>query len=230
MSPTGILARNFWLIDGLLVAGVFLVFGRAIRGEFVFDDWVIVDWVPELRRRVFGGFARRMFRFPLLAGRSLTLLGFQWTYDLAGLRLEAWHGVNLAMHALSVLILHHLMLGWILPAPALAVAAVFAFHPLQVSSVCYISGRPNLQSVLFTLAGLLAAQLGAWPAAIASQWFAWKSKEDSLLYVALYPTFWFFFTGMPAITALLYGASVYGLILTIRLSAGFFRRFFPIRS
>jgi len=210
------------LVDLILAAGVFLVFGRAWRGSWLFDDPAILDMEFQLERRQLAGNLALMFRRPWLPDRLLTHLGYQWTYDVAGLRVEAWHIVNVAMHAGASVMVHRLMLGWVDPFTAAAVAAVFAFHPLQVSAVCYISGRAGLQSVLFTLAGLMCFQLHAWPAAIVSQWFAWKSKEDAIVYTAFYPICGFLFTRMPDTTALPYGAFVYSLTLIIRSCAGFF--------
>jgi hypothetical protein len=195
MRLWGILALNIWVVDWLLAVGVVLVFGRAYRGGWVFDDWSIYDEEREFQAGSYYRHWRQYFNFRPTAGRPFTYLGYQLTYSFFGFNLEAWHLVNLWLHILAVLLLHHLAaaLG-ASSAAAAAIAAIFAFHPLQVPTVCYISGRPGLQSVLFTIAGLLCFQLGAWPASIVLQYIAWKSKEDSILFWVFYPIFYFLFT------------------------------------
>lgn len=180
-----------------LTAGVFFIFWPALHGEWVFDDWAIADDEPDFKAgvwyklRYFLSTCKRPF-YPA-AGRPLTYVVYAITYKFWGFRPAAWHAVSLAMHAGAVLILHRLALAWSNPYTAAAVAAVFAFHPLQVGSVAYISGRPNLQSVLLTLAGLWCFQLGAWPASFVFQFLAWRSKEDSMLYWVFYPICFYLF-------------------------------------
>jgi hypothetical protein len=222
MRSRGILARNFdvlaagfaivlilgalqpWLTPAaffelILTAGVAFVFWPAIRGEWVFDDWAIADEEPDFKRGV-GYRVRYLFQtlkrpFYPAAGRPFTYVVYAITYKFWGFRMEAWHGISLAMHAGAVVILHRLALAWFHDSgTAAAVAAIFAFHPLQVGSVAYVSGRPNLQSLLLTLAGLWCFQLGAWPASIVLQWLAWRSKEDSILYWVFYPICFYLFT------------------------------------
>jgi hypothetical protein len=184
-------------VELVLAAGVVFIFWPAIRGEWVFDDWSIADDEPDFRAgvwykmRYFLETCKRPF-YPA-AGRPFTYLVYAITYKFWGFRPAAWHGVSLAMHAGAVVIVHRLALAWSNPYTAAAVAAIFAFHPLQVSSVAYISGRPNLQSVLLTLAGLWCFQLGAWPASFVFQFLAWRSKEDSVLYWGFYPICFYLF-------------------------------------
>ena len=178
------------MIELLLCLGIVLVFGRAWRGPWLFDDVAILDETEEFESGYY--FKPHRWWFSLFKHRPATYFLYQLTYRVVGFRMEVWHGINLVMHGAAVILLHRLVLAWGFPSLwAAGAAAAFAFHPLQVASVCYLSGRPGVQSVMFTLAGLYAAHSGAWLAATGFQFIAWKSKEDSILLWALYPISFF---------------------------------------
>ncbi|HEY1263981.1 MAG TPA: hypothetical protein VGF06_10675, partial [Terriglobales bacterium] len=67
------------------------------------------------------------------------------------------HYVNLLLHALNAVILF-LLLSRVTgrAGPSLAVAALFALHPMNVESVAWIAERKNLLSMFFFLLALLA--------------------------------------------------------------------------
>ena len=194
------LAMNFDVFELVLVVLVVFTYWPAIRGGWVFDDWAINDDEADFQKslawrlRFIAAELRRPFRFGGGAARWFTYLVYHVTYKVWGFRPAAWHGVSIAMHAAAVVILHRLTLLWGFgPGQAAGAAAVFALHPLQVGSVAYVSGRPGLQSLLLTFAGLYTFALGAWPASIVFQYLAWRSKEDSIIYVAFYPIAFYLF-------------------------------------
>lgn len=189
-ATTGFLSMNFQL-ELLLCLGIVLIFGRAWRGPWLFDDVAILDETEEFETGYYFRPHKWWFTFK---HRPAVYFLYQLTYTVVGFRMEVWHGINLVMHGAAVILLHRLVLVWGLgPSWAAGAAAVFAFHPLQVASVCYLSGRPGTQSMLFTLAGLFAFHSGAWLAAAGFQVIAWKSKEDSILLLAFYPISVFLF-------------------------------------
>ena len=111
--------------------------------------------------------------------RSLT----QWLHTFclwigAG---AAWpyHAAGVALHLLNVTLLALL-------AGPLA-AAVFAWHPLNVESVAYVSSRPDVLAVSFVLLALLAERRGWWVLAALACGAATLSKESAVVAWALVP-------------------------------------------
>ena len=96
-------------------------------------------------------------------GRPVLNLSLAINYALGGLNVEGYHVVNLAIHILAALALFGLVRRTLLlpalaarfgPAStglALAVALVWALHPLQTESVTYIIQRAEALVGLFYL-------------------------------------------------------------------------------
>jgi tetratricopeptide (TPR) repeat protein len=145
------------LVCTLLVASTLALFARTGSYEFLnYDD---DDYVYE------NEFVRN----------GLTLKGLQWAFtatvhdhwhpltwvshmvdsQLFGLDPGGHHLVNVLLHALNTLILFLLLRNmtgryW----ASLAVAVLFAIHPMNVQSVAWISERKNLFSTLFAFLSL----------------------------------------------------------------------------
>lgn len=87
----------------------------------------------------------------------LTWISHMMDVALFGLNPGAHHSMNVFLHLLNVALLYALIVsatrrGW----AALAVAALWALHPLHVESVAWISERKDVLSALFFLLTLLA--------------------------------------------------------------------------
>jgi tetratricopeptide (TPR) repeat protein len=97
--------------------------------------------------------------------------------QLFGLEPAGPHAVNLALHALTalllVLVLHRLTGGWW---RSLAVGALFALHPLRVESVAWVSERKDVLSGLFFVLTLEAYR-------------RWVTRPGRLRYAALIAAF-----------------------------------------
>jgi len=163
----------------------FAVFGRSLFGEFLFDDPAISDDEDSLTRPLFTRPVELQRR-----QRALTTLAYRIAYQISGRRFLpfTFHAMNLAVHAANVVLVYVVLLPLLGPERATMAAAIFAFHPLQASSVCYISALAGMLATLHTLLGLAEFQLGGWHLALAvvSQYFAWRSKPDALFYTPLY--------------------------------------------
>ena len=84
----------------------------------------------------------------------LSLLSHMTDVQFFGMRPMGHHLVNLLFHLFNVLLLHHLMRTLTGDRyRSLAVAALFAIHPLQAEAVAWIAQR---RTVLMTFFGLLA--------------------------------------------------------------------------
>jgi tetratricopeptide (TPR) repeat protein len=129
--------------------------------------------------------------------RPLTTFSFLLNYTIlgGGANPVGYHWVNFALHAVNILLVY--WLGWLLfqeVGPALALAAVWALHPILTESVTNIVGRADLLAGFGVLAGLLchvksAAASGrrklAWLAALMlAAGIGMFSKESAVVLLA----------------------------------------------
>ncbi len=108
---------------------------------------------------------------------------------------EGYHVINFILHGINASLVYALaLLIFEVPAPALALAAIWAVHPVLTESVTNIIGRADLLAGLGLLAGLLcylkgqAAQSGrfAWVLGLAAaQALGLFSKESAAVLVGL---------------------------------------------
>ncbi len=157
-----------WLFAVALVAAAFLVYYPAWHGGFLFDDDGLLLNNPVLRP---GGLARA--RVP---GSYLNY--WPLTYTLYRLEFEAWrlnplgfHLVNIALHAISALLVWRVLVRLKVPG-AMFAAAIFALHPVNVESVAWISSLKNVLSLMLALVSVLfflayERQGGWWRSALA---------------------------------------------------------------
>lgn len=105
----------------------------------------------------------------------LTWLSHALDCQLFGVNPARHHDMNVTLHAINVVLLF-----WVLaqatgfPGRSLMVAALFAFHPINVESVAWIAERKTLLSMLFFLLAL-----GAY------RWYARKLRVGPYLLVIL---------------------------------------------
>lgn len=163
-----------WVIAAALVAAVLLAFWPGLSGGYLFDDYPVVyknelihlaalDW-PSLKRAL-GGFAVGEF------GRPLATLSFALNYLAGGDNPWGYKLVGVLIHALNVLLVWRLLLA-ITSAPEARLdrtasswlsvigAALWALHPLQVSSVLYIVQRMEVLATTFVFLSLLVYMKG----------------------------------------------------------------------
>ena len=148
---------------------------RTVSYEFVWDDFpALVDnplyqgpWLggirasmhdhvdPSLRKLSSAKLAHDSYR-PVL------YLSHRIERELYGKDAGGHHLHNVLVGALALAMVLALARRWLAhDGKALAVAGVFALHPLQVESIAYVSGRGDLLAALFALASLWLALRGA---------------------------------------------------------------------
>lgn len=151
-----------WLV-GALVLVVGGVFWPVLFCDFVsYDDPAYVTHHPMVNQ----GLRPAAVGWALTAAHSsnwnpVTSLSHMLDVTLFGLNPMGHHAMNLALHGLNaalVFLLGRLMGGgrW----ACLAVAVLFALHPLHVESVAWVSQRKDLLSTLFWLLALGAHAQG----------------------------------------------------------------------
>jgi protein O-mannosyl-transferase len=180
------------MFPALIVCAALLAYANSFAGSFLFDDGPAIVENQEIRT------------FPPRGGspwqpRWLVTLSLSLNYRLDGLRVRGYHAVNLAIHILAALALYELLRRtmmrlsarplrpWSARELALAVALLWAVHPLQTESVTYIIQRAEALMglcYLLTLYGVLrgaeagerAARLGWYAFAIISCVLGMMSK------------------------------------------------------
>lgn len=148
---------TWWLIV-TLIAGTFLIFSRSLGYDFInYDDPIFVTKNANVQAG---------FTWPSLVwaftGRTdywqpLTWLTHMLDWRLFGADATGHRAVNLAWHAANACLVF-LLVRRITGAPAFAffAAALFAWHPLRVESVVWITERKDVLSGFFFFATLLA--------------------------------------------------------------------------
>jgi tetratricopeptide (TPR) repeat protein len=139
----------------LLLLGTVVVYAPALRGGFVWDDDVYVTQNASLRSAE--GLGRIWFDLGATPQYyPLVFTTFWVEYHLWGANdAFGFHVVNVLLHALGALLLWRVLRRLSLPGAWLA-AAIFAFHPVHVESVAWITERKNVLSGVWYFAALLA--------------------------------------------------------------------------
>jgi hypothetical protein len=140
-----------WLFALALVAAVFLVYQPAWRGGFILDDDTHLLNNPVLRP---GGVLRTWVPGAYIAYWPLTFTVYWAEYRLWGPAPLGFHLVNIALHALSALLVWRILALLRVPG-ALLGAALFALHPVNVESVAWIAQLKNTLSLALTLLSVL---------------------------------------------------------------------------
>ncbi len=127
----------------LIVLVALLAYANSFRVPFMFDDFTILVRNPDMRTV-----------FPLIPyPRWLVDLSFKLNYAVHGYEVVGYHAVNVLFHTAAALLLYGIVrrtlsgpslraaFGKAAASLALAVAALWAVHPLQTESVAYTCQR-----------------------------------------------------------------------------------------
>ena len=145
-----------------LVVAVFLVYQPAWQGGFLWDDDTHL-----LNNRVLkpGGLAAVWVPGGYLNFWPLTFTAYWLQFKIWGLEPLGFHLVNIAVHAVSALLVWRILVQLGVPA-AMFAAAIFALHPVNVESVAWITQLKGLLALLLglvsTLFFLAYERLGGW--------------------------------------------------------------------
>jgi hypothetical protein len=152
--------RALRIAPAILLAFItFAIYYQALHHPFAdYDD---ADYVAE-NANVHRGLTLTMLRWALTSTEHanwhpLTWLSHAADWQLFGADATGHHLTSLLLHVSNVLLLFF-FLEWVTKATgrSLAVAALFAVHPLNVESVVWIAERKNVLSMLFFLITLFA--------------------------------------------------------------------------
>jgi protein O-mannosyl-transferase len=164
-----------WSALSILAVLIGAIYGRAARAPFVHDDNISVLGNPSIIRLwpAFGTADRpgplNPPRDAVTSGRPLVNLSLAVNYRLGGFDPLGYHLVNMALHVLSAIFLYGIVrralllnrfqarLGTASTPLAIAVAVIWAIHPLLTDAVEYVSQRTELMMGMFYLATLYAS-------------------------------------------------------------------------
>src|SRR5947207_5935224 len=138
----------------LLATVTILAYRPAWHGGFLWDDDAYVAnnellTAPDGLRRIWFSFESPSQYFPLV------YTTFRIERALWGLNPFGYHIVNVLLHVANALLVWRLLARLRVPGAWLA-GAIFAFHPVQVESVAWITERKNVLMGFFFLLTLLA--------------------------------------------------------------------------
>ena len=141
-----------------------LAYSNSFGAGFVFDNYWVILKDPRIRAATAGNLnlilTQDYWYRTAISGlyRPLTTLSYLVNYSILGSggHSAPYHWVNFALHALNVTLLYLLGLLILESGPlALAMAALWAVHPVLTESVTNIVGRADLLAGFGVLAGLL---------------------------------------------------------------------------
>lgn len=147
-----------WLTIGLIL-GTSLLYIPAYRAGFInLDDPDYVTLNPYVRSGLtFANVCWAFLTFHAANWHPLTWLSLQLDASLYGLHPAGYHLTNVLLHAASAgllfLVLRELTGK---PGRSFVIAALFAWHPLRVESVAWISERKDVLSVFFWMLSMAA--------------------------------------------------------------------------
>ena len=159
-----------WVVAIVLAVSIVAVYSRALHAPFIFDDAATVEknssirslW-PLISSTERPGPLNPMPDLPT-SGRPLVNVTFAMNFYFGKLNPVGYHVVNMVLHFLNALLLWAIVrrtlrlpyfaerfdtsAGWL----AMAVALLWALHPLQTEAVIYVTQRTELMMAFFYLA------------------------------------------------------------------------------
>lgn len=182
-----------------------MLYAPTLRFPAVYED--LNDPETFFAAPTLGNFAAMVRHHPT---RALTELSFDVNRVLAGpANLVGYHAGSVALHLVNVLIVG--LIAWQIAPPvgAMAVASIFAVHPLNVEAVAYVSARAELVAASGVLLALLAASLGSFAGALCGILLACLGKETAVMAWGLVPLWaWASQTAFPTRKWLLTGCAL----------------------
>lgn len=151
--PSATLSRQTLLIGALaIVLMVFLAYGPAIGGGYIWDDDFHLTENENLKD---AAGLKRIWSSTASIYYPLVLTTFWGMRQVFGLEPLAYHFLNVALHILNALMLWAVFRRLRVRGAWLG-AALFAIHPIQVDTAAWVTEIKNTQSTFFLLLSMLA--------------------------------------------------------------------------
>lgn len=148
------ISKSNWFYLGLIVLLFPIIFYNLFSAGFM--CWDDADYILE-NTQVHRFSIKEFFtRFYIGNYHPITMLSFSVDWQLFGLHAEGYHIENIFWHLLNSVLVFFIGKNLKLSSFfAFVLAFIFAFHPLQLESVAWISERKNLLYACFFLSALL---------------------------------------------------------------------------
>ncbi|MDR3703484.1 MAG: tetratricopeptide repeat protein [Candidatus Sulfopaludibacter sp.] len=181
----------FLVAAAVALIAVFLAYGPALHGEFLFDDYALSYTLPTAASDA-----------PAIGVRPVLQLTYWLNSQLSGDDTFSYHVVNLLIHCLASGLIFLIVLRLVewsgvekSRRTVLAAFAAFLFllHPAQTEAVAYVAGRSESLSTMFALAAFAVflyrrETAATWPVVVevlALFGLALASKEQTVALPAL---------------------------------------------
>ena len=153
--PTSRQHYYYFAVTAILACVAFEVYGRALHGPFLYDDFSLPFYKPRFPTESFSAW---------IAGvRPLLMFSYWINFQLAGRDTYSYHILNFIFHLVNssvvFLIVRRILAQepierWQLDTLSVFASALFLLHPVQTESIAYIAGRSEALSALFFLCAL----------------------------------------------------------------------------
>ena len=151
-QPGSLPAWAPWAMAGIVLITI-LAYLPALSAGWIWDD---NDYVTENELlRDFDGLLRLWILYETPQYYPMVFTTFWVEYRLWELNPAGYHAVNVLLHGMNAILLWIVLVRLRVPG-ALAIALVFALHPIMVESVAWVSERKNVLSLFFYLSAALA--------------------------------------------------------------------------
>jgi Flp pilus assembly protein TadD len=173
----------------LLAAGVMASYASGLRAPFVYDDRGTVTDNPTIERLWSADVLSAPHETPT-AGRPVVNVSFAVNYALGGRDVVGYHLGNIVIHLLCALTLFGIARrSEMRPGGALAIALIWAAHPLNSEAVNYVTQRTESLMGLFYLLTLYCAiraaetphSKGRWEAAAVLACLLGMASKESMV-------------------------------------------------
>lgn len=162
-------SETIWI--SLIFLSVAIAFSGSLRGNFVYDDRRQIVANPLIQNSALYGKAITSDVWAFKGDGTIAASNYwrpvftAWciiNFLLFGLNPFGWHLANLLLHAAVCILAYLLLRRWeVSQKIALAIAIIFAVHPVHTESVAWISGSPDILLSLFLLLAILFADMAA---------------------------------------------------------------------
>ena len=151
-NPTGRQRHYYFAVAAILACVAFEVYGRALHGPFLYDDFSLPFYKPR--------FPTESFSAWITGVRPLLMFSYWINFQLSGRDTYSYHILNLILHlansSVVFLIVRRILARgqverWQLETLSVFAGALFLLHPIQTESIAYIAGRSEALSALFFL-------------------------------------------------------------------------------